>query len=138
MPKKVHKTGTFSRTEKTGQLLQEALAKLIQQGIRDPRLPKMVTLSHVIVSADLSNAKVYFTILEGVEEGRRAAGILNHAAGYLRTQLPQAIQLRIVPRLHFIYDEALEEATRLSNIIAQLPEKLIENIESPEEPQDNG
>ncbi len=124
MPKKAHKPTTYSRTEKTSQLLQEALAKLIQQEIRDPRMPKLVTLSHVVVSPDLSHAKVYFTTLEGVEEGKQTANILNHAAGYLRAQLPQAIQLRIVPRLHFIYDEALEEANRLSNLIAQLPEEL--------------
>jgi ribosome-binding factor A len=118
------KGGSVPRTEKTSQLLQEALARLIQLEVRDPRLPKLVTLSHVIVSPDLSHAKIYFTILEGAKEGKQAAHILNHAAGYLRAQLPRMIQLRIVPRLHFIYDEALEESNRLSNLISQLPEEL--------------
>lgn len=124
MSKKTHKPSSFSRTDKTGQLLQEALARLIQLEVRDPRLPKLVTLSHVTVSPDLSHAKVYFTTLEGAENGKQTAHILNHAAGYLRAQLPQMIQLRIVPRLHFIYDEALEESNRLSNLISQLPEEL--------------
>lgn len=124
MSKRAHKPATFSRTDKTGQLLQEALAKLIQLEVRDPRLPKLITLSHVSVSPDLSHAKIYFTTLQGAEEGKQTAHILNHAAGYLRAQLPQMIQLRIVPRLHFIYDEALEEANRLSNLISQLPEEL--------------
>ncbi len=112
----------YKRTDKTGQLIQETLAKLIQQEVRDPRLPKIVTLSHVLVSPDLSHAKVYFTTLEGAAEGKKAAAILNHAAGYLRAQLPQFIQLRIVPRLHFIYDEALEKANQLSHLIEHLPD----------------
>lgn len=126
MPKRAHKVTTYSRTEKTGQLLQEALAKLIQLEVRDPRLPKLVTLSRVVVSPDLSNAKVYFTILEGAEEGQNTAKILNHAAGYLRGLLTKVIQLRIAPRLHFFYDSALEESTRLSNLISQLNEELNE------------
>jgi ribosome-binding factor A len=129
MPKRVHKPTTYSRTDKTGQLLQEALAKLIQQEVRDPRMPKLVTVSRVVVSPDLSNAKVYFTVLESPEVGQKTAEILNHAAGYLRGLLTKLVQLRIAPRLHFFYDSALGEATRLSNLITQLNE----NVEEPEE-----
>lgn len=113
----------FKRTDKTSQLIQEALAKVIQQEIRDPRLPKLVTLSHVVVSADLSNARIFLTTLGGTEEGQQAAKILNHAASYLRTALTKAIKLRVAPRLHFVYDNELAEANRLSALISGLETK---------------
>lgn len=111
---------TFKRTDKTSHLIQEAVARLIQQEIRDPRLPKVITLSHVVVAADLSHARVYLTTLGGIEEGKVAAKVLNHAAGYLRAALVKVVNLRIAPRLHFIYDEKLAEANQLSAMIGAL------------------
>lgn len=118
---------TFKRTDKTSQLIQEALAKVIQQEVRDPRLPKLVTLSHVLVSPDLSHARVYLTTLGGAAEGEKAAKILNHAASYLRTALTKSVKLRIAPRLHFIYDHELEEANRLTTLISGLNPALDES-----------
>lgn len=110
----------FKRTDKTSQLIQEALAKLIQLEVRDPRLPKVLTISRVVVSADLSNARVYFTVLGGAEEGKNAAHVLNHAARYLRASLVKSVKLRIAPRLYFVYDDVMAEAARLSGLIAGL------------------
>lgn len=109
------------RADKTSHLIQEALAKLIQQEVRDPRLPKWVTLSHVVVSADGSHARIYVTTLGGAEEGKQAAIILNHAASFLRTALVKAVRLRVAPQLHFVYDQQQEEANRLSVLISHLP-----------------
>ncbi len=117
---------TFKRTDKTSQLIQEALAVIIQREIRDPRLPKLVTLSHVIVSPDLSHAKIYLTTLGGAEQSNIAANILNHAASYLRTALTKSVNLRVAPRLHFIYDQALDEANQLSALIGGL--SVSENV----------
>lgn len=111
---------TFKRTDKTSQLIQEALAKLIQLEVRDPRLPKVLTLSRVVVSSDLSNARVYFTVLGGPEEGKNTANVLNHAAKYLRASLVKSVKLRIAPRLYFVYDEEMAEAAHLSSLIAGL------------------
>jgi ribosome-binding factor A len=114
------KVKSFKRTDKTSQLIQEALAVIIQAEIRDPRLPKLVTLSHVNVSPDLSHAKVYLTALGDDTAGETAAKILNHAGSYLRTALTKSVNLRIAPRLHFIYDQALDESNKLSALIAGL------------------
>lgn len=110
----------YSRTDKTSQLIQEALARLIQSEIRDPRLPKLITLSRVTVSPDLSHASIYITTLEGEKTGKQAVDVLNHAAGFLRTALVKAVRLRIAPRLHFRCDDQLEEAQHLSNLITRL------------------
>lgn len=118
---------TFKRTDKTSQLIIEALARLIQTEVRDPRLPKLITLSHAIVSPDLSHARVYLTTLGGAEEAKRAASILNHAASFLRTALTKSVKLRIAPRLHFVYDEKLDEANQLSALIGSLEVEKEEN-----------
>lgn len=105
----------FKRTDRVAEMLQRKLSQIIQQEIKDPRLPNFVTISGVKVSGDLSHAKVYFTVLG--DDNKQAAVILNTAASYLRTALARTIKLRTVPQLHFVYDESIEYGRRLSKLI---------------------
>ncbi|ASQ44870.1 30S ribosome-binding factor RbfA [Legionella clemsonensis] len=105
----------FKRTDRIAELMQRKLSQLIQQEIKDPRLPAFVTISSVKVSADLGHAKVYFTVLNN--EIELTASILNAAASYLRTALAKSVKLRTVPQLHFVYDESIEYGKKLSRLI---------------------
>lgn len=103
------------RVDRVAEMIQRKLAQIIQQEIKDPRMPNLVTISAVKVAADLSHAKVYFTVFN--EDKALVQTILNAAAPYLRTALSRTIQLRTVPQLHFIYDESIEYGKKLSNLI---------------------
>lgn len=103
------------RLERTAELIQRKLAQIIQQEVRDPRLPALITISAVEVSRDLSHAKVYFTLLSG--DAVEVASILNAASKYLRTVLARSLEVRIIPELHFVYDESVEYGRRLSKLI---------------------
>ncbi len=107
----------FSRSQRVSQAMQRELAQLIQQHVKDPRLPKFVTVSTVKVSPDFSYAKVYITVLGDETECRLALDILNHAAGFLRTQIGRAIKLRVTPQLKFVYDNTVAYGCHLSKLI---------------------
>ncbi|KTD33114.1 ribosome-binding factor A [Legionella nautarum] len=108
----------FKRIDRVAEMMQRKLSQLIQQEIKDPRLPPFVTVSAVKVAADLGHAKVYFTVLNADVE--KTTVILNSAASYLRTALARSVKLRTVPQLHFIYDESVEYGRRLSRLIDDL------------------
>jgi ribosome-binding factor A len=108
----------FKRTDRVAEMMQRKLSQLIQQEIKDPRLPAFVTISAVKVAADLSHAKVYFTVLD--ENVKQTTAILNSAASYLRTALARSVKLRTVPQLHFVYDESIEYGRRLSRLIDEV------------------
>lgn len=110
----------FKRADRVAQLIQRKLAWTIAQEVKDPRLPKLVTVSDVKVTDDLSYAKVYITTLDGKNDIKQTLSILNHAAGYLRTVLARSIKLRSVPQLRFIFDESIEYGSRLSRLIDDL------------------
>lgn len=42
---------------------------------------------------------------------------MEHAKGFLRSNLSYRMKLRLVPQLHFIYDESVERGFRLSKLI---------------------
>lgn len=108
----------YSRSSRVSDLLQREIAVLIQQEIKDPRLGKMVTVSAVEISRDLSFAKVYITQLDTEKENvQMTLKILNHAAGYIRSRLGQQVKLRITPQLKFVYDNSISHGAYLSGLM---------------------
>lgn len=108
----------FTRNDRVADALQRELAQLIRDEMRDPRLG-LVNITAVEVVRDLSSAKVFVNLVgaESVEESEQAAKLLNGAAGFLRTLLAKRMQLRITPRLHFIYDLSGKRGQELSALI---------------------
>lgn len=108
----------FSRTQRVAELIQHELARLIQTEIGDPRL-KLVTVTAVQVSRDLSYAKIYIT--QPVDESQMTLTVklLNKAAKHLRYRLAPLVKLRTMPELKFVYDASIRHGSHLSAIIDQ-------------------
>ncbi len=106
----------YSRTLRVADQIQRELADLIDNEIKDPRVG-MITVTGVEVSRDYGNARVYYTTLASEEERFLIERGLEHASGFLRTHLSHRMKLRVVPHLHFIYDESVERGVRLSRLI---------------------
>ncbi len=104
----------FSRTDRVAQQIQRELAELVRLEINDPRV-RLVTITAVEVANDYSHAKVFFTRLDGKHEEAKQG--LERAAGFLRSQLARSLKLRVMPQLHFVYDESVERGSRLSQLI---------------------
>ncbi len=106
----------FSRTRRVGEQIQREMAQLVQQEIKDPRLG-LLTISAVKLSRDMSHANVFFTTLDEEYPIEETLKILEGAAGFLRHELAKRMQLRIVPHIHFKYDESIAYGNELSSLI---------------------
>ena len=107
----------YPRSRRIAEQIQRELADLIRLELKDPRVPGLITVSDVEVSADQSQAKVFFTLLGDQRAVADATQGLNRAAGFLRTQLSRRMKLRTVPQLHFEYDASVERGIRLTQLI---------------------
>ena len=106
------------RAQRVADQIQRELADLLRLHLKDPRVG-MVTITAVDVSPDLAHAKVLFTHLAGAEHAPATVQALQHAAGYLRSELAHRLKLYSVPRLEFVYDDSIEAGIRLSKLIDQ-------------------
>ena len=106
----------FSRTRRVGEQIQREMAQLVQQEIKDPRLG-LVTISAVKLSKDMSHANIFFTVLDEEHPIEETLKVLEGAAGFLRHELAKRMQLRIVPHIHFKYDESITYGNDLSALI---------------------
>src|SRR5512138_1988162 len=106
------------RQLRVGEELRHVLAELLARGeLRDPHLSGVnLTVTEVRVSPDLKNATAFIVPLGGGDPGPVIVA-LNHAAGFLRSQLGQAVQLRYTPRLAFQPDTSFDEAARINDIL---------------------
>lgn len=108
----------FSRAERVGETIQRELSNLVQQELRDPRIG-MVNINAVRVHHDLHNARVFVTYVDHPDETaiKQSIQVLNKAAGFLRSQLHKRMTMRVIPRLHFEYDESVMRAANLTDLI---------------------
>ena len=106
----------YARTDRIAEQIQRELADLLRLEVKDPRVQK-VTVTGVEVTNDYSHAKVFYTTLDGTSKQLQEG--LDRAAGFLRSKLAHAMKLRIIPQLHFVYDESIERGSHLSQLIDQ-------------------
>lgn len=103
------------RHQRVAEQIQREMAQIIRAEIRDERV-KMLTLTAVRVTSDLSQAKIFFTTLDNSQHAV-AQEILNEATPYLRGLLARVMSLRIVPQIKFVYDESIERGLHMSEVI---------------------
>ena len=110
---------------------------MLQFTLSDPRL-KMVSVTGVDVSSDLSHAKVFFTQM-GVDDAQAAAettSALDRASGFLRSEIARTATLRTVPKLRFCFDESVGRGRDMETLIRKVRAADIELGSEPDSEED--
>src|SRR5262245_21702505 len=119
----------FPRSRRIAEQIQRELSEIVRVELKDPRVG-MITLTDVEVTPAGEHAKVFFTVLGEASRVDEATKGLQHAAGYLRSQLASRLNVRVVPHLQFKYDPSVERGARLSQLIDQAVAEDIQRSES--------
>ena len=124
----------YNRSDRVADAMQRQLALMIPKEIRDPRLG-MVNINSVDVARDLSQAKVYVTLVgeSNFDVCRQSVAILNRASSYLRVLLGKEMTMRSVPKMQFVFDESAIRGQQLSSLIDEAVAKDKANHNSDEE-----
>lgn len=107
----------YKRSARVAGLIQEEVARLLQRGLKDPRL-KRVNIVDVEVSDDLRQADVYFNTLGGEKlELEQIDAAFSKAAGFIRREVGKYLSLKNIPHFSFYYDDGLDRANRIDKIL---------------------
>jgi ribosome-binding factor A len=107
------------RASRVGDQIREELAELLRRDVHDPGIG-FLTITHVKVSPDLQQARVYYTTIGDDKARKDSARALTRATPFLRRQIGQRLRLKRVPELSFFYDEAIEKGDRIQQILLEL------------------
>lgn len=109
----------MERTDRIAVEIQKEISDIIRNSIKDPRIPQMVSVTRVKVTKDLRYAKVYISIYDSDEEKQNAMTALKGAAGFVRREIGQRIQLRYTPEIVFEPDDSIEHGMHISKLIEE-------------------
>lgn len=107
------------RAERVGEQMKKELMDIINNKVKDPRVG-FITITDVALTNDLSQAKVYLTVLGNEKETNDTFKALEKAKGFIKTELGSRLRLRIVPELFYEYDESIEYGNKIERMIQDL------------------
>ena len=104
-------------------LLKRNISFIIHKRVKDPRIG-FITVTRIVLSNDLHNAKIYISILGTKEEQKNSMDGLKSATKFIRSEL--AVELkkyRFTPSISFHYDKELEKLHHLMIQVSEMEKK---------------
>jgi ribosome-binding factor A len=84
-------------------LVLEELRALLRDDVSDPDLDN-VRIVAVVLSVDYRHARVHFVLSGAMGEPRAVHRALERATPFLRARLAEAVEMKRVPELRFVFD----------------------------------
>ncbi len=106
------------RQKRVSNLIKEELSRLVIESFQDSA-SGLITITHVLMSKDLKNAHVYFSVL-GHSPKQEILDLINERKGYLRKTIASKIKLKYNPLLIFSLDESFEYEERIQKVMKTL------------------
>ncbi len=90
-------------------LLKRNISHIIHKKTKDPRIG-FVTITRIVLSDDLHNAKIFISVLGTQEEQQNSMKGLYSATKFIRAELAFGLKkYRFTPYISFHYDEELKK-----------------------------
>ena len=119
-----------TRLTKISERIREELSEILLMDSNDPRL-KGVTVTGAEVDKELAFAEIYVCAIEGIQRSQEVLSGLEHAQGFLRSELAHRMELRVFPRLRFHWDPTFEHADKIERLIITIHQTDIQPIVNP-------
>ena len=104
------------RPARVGEMIRMEISDLLVRDLKDPRIG-LTTVTAVKMSPDLKQARVYVSVLGGIEERQKTLAGLNSAAAHIRHAIGEHLRLRNAPQLSFCYDQSIEYGAKIEELI---------------------
>lgn len=99
--------------------IQEEVSDIIRRKLKDPRVG-FVSITGVKVTADLSLAHVWVSVMGQAGDIEKNLSCLSGAAGFIRAELGRRLRIKRIPELRFHYDDSTIKGARIDSILRKL------------------
>ena len=119
------------RREHIASSLRRVVGQVIAEGLNDPRVRGMVSVTTVEISPDSRYAKVMVSVLPE-DAGALTVSGLNAAAGHVRSRVGRKLRMRTVPMIQFQLDTSLKAQARVLDAIRHAVQTEATDIREPQ------
>ena len=112
----------MGRIERVNSELQKQISYVIDYELKDPRISVgMISITRVKTTPDLKYAKVYLSFYtDDKAKQKESLNIISKANGFIRNQLKDRVQMRLLPELHFVVDDSIQYGMKIDKILKEL------------------
>ncbi|MEM7203027.1 MAG: 30S ribosome-binding factor RbfA [Planctomycetota bacterium] len=108
-------------------------AEVVGHEMADPRRG-LITITRVALDRELTQCKIYWSVLGDEKTRALNAGMLEHAARYVQREIGGILRTRTVPQVRFVFDESIEGSIRVQQIIDRLRDERDDEPDADDEP----
>ncbi len=108
------------RLNRISEEVKKVVSELIYNGLKDPRVNSMTTVTKVEVTRDLRFANIYVSVFGEKEDKDNTIIGLESAKGFIRREIGSRIDLRYAPEPIFYLDESIEQGIYMTKLIEDL------------------
>ncbi len=123
---------TNRRPDRVAEAIREEVAGFLADGVKDPRVTGLVTVTGVDLTRDLRHAKVFVSVLGSDAERKETFEGLASIATHLKIRVGRALRLRVAPDIEFKADDSIARAARIETLLAQIKDGKNSPEESPD------
>jgi ribosome-binding factor A len=110
---------TVERTDRIEEEIKKVVGKLIDNGIKDPRVNGLISVTKVDVSKDMKYCKIYVSMI-GSKDNNEVIEGLNSAKGLVRKEIGEKVRTFNTPEVKFIYDDSLAYGQHIEEVLGTL------------------
>ena len=124
------------RQRKLADQIKKHISYIVDRKIKDPK-KGFITITRSKISRDLKIASIYFSALG--DEGKQTESLkaLERARNFIRRELATLLETRYVPELRFFYDDSLNYAEHIENILRSIKKEKNPDNSSQSDPDEN-
>jgi ribosome-binding factor A len=108
------------RADRVAEAIRMEVANFLTEGVKDPRVQGLVTVTAVDLTRDLRHARVFVSVLGSDEQRAATMEGLASLAGHLRSRIGRALHLRLAPEIVFQHDPSVAYAARIDALLSQI------------------
>ncbi|MGI6703231.1 MAG: 30S ribosome-binding factor RbfA [Clostridia bacterium] len=117
------------RAQRLSEEIKREVSDILRNGVKDPRVNALISITQVQVSRDLGYARIYVSLFGSQKEKKDALEGLERARGFIKRELGGRLKLRCVPDISFLADDSIEYGSHID----QLLKKVIKSEETGKE-----
>jgi ribosome-binding factor A len=120
------------RYKRISEEIRKIVSDIIMHELKDPRVPKLTSITHVETTNDLRFTNIFVSFYEENTNHEAAIKGLNSAKGFIRKEIGQKLDLRYTPEPIFKLDNSIENGMHINQIL----KKVITESDKPSEEED--
>jgi ribosome-binding factor A len=107
------------RTGRVSALIKDEIGYIFEKYLQDD-ISAMLTITNVVMSGDLKNAKIYLSIYNQNGSKEKILNKLNFNKKHIRYLISKRVYLKFLPEIQFYIDDTLDHVEKLEKIFQQI------------------